>query len=63
VLYSRESQRKLAAHMAQLSEDAEERAAASRMTAAPLSRAITLVAAIGLVVLGFGAVAAFAIVR
>lgn len=63
VLYSRESQRKLAAHLAQLSEDAEERAAASRMTAAPISRAITLVVTIGLVVLGFGAVAAFAIVR
>jgi hypothetical protein len=63
VLYSRESQEKLAAHLAEASEDAEERAAAARMTAAPASRAFTLVVTVGLVVLGFGAVAAFAAFR
>lgn len=63
VLYSRESQRRLAAHLAQLGEDEGERAAASRIAAAPASRAIMLVMAVGLVLLGFGAVAAFSIVR
>jgi len=63
VLHSRDSQAKLAAHLARISEGAEEQAAAARMTATPASRALTLVALVGLVVLGFGAVAAFAIVR
>jgi hypothetical protein len=63
VLYSRESQAKLAAHLAQASEDESDRAAAARMTAAPASRAVTLVMLVGLVLLGFSAVAAFAIVR
>lgn len=63
VLYSRASQAKLAAHLAEASEGAEDRAAASRMTASPASRTFTLVVAVGLVVLAFGAVAAFAIVH
>ena len=63
VLYSRASQAKLAAHLAEAAEDADDRAAAKRMTAAPASRALTLVLLVGLVVLGFGAVAAFAVVR
>ncbi len=63
VLYSRASQAKLAAHLAEVSEDADDRAAAARMTAAPASRAFTLLVLVGLVVLGFGAVAAFAVVR
>jgi hypothetical protein len=63
VLYSRASQAKLAAHLAQASEGTEELAAASRMTASPSTRLFTLVVAVGLVVLAFGAVAAFAIVR
>src|SRR5262249_25833505 len=42
VLYSRASQAKLAAHLAEVAEDAEDRAAAARMTAAPASRAFTL---------------------
>jgi hypothetical protein len=63
VLYSRASQTKLTAHLAALSESPDDTAAAERMTAAPASRALTLVALVGVVVLGFGAVAAFAIVR
>lgn len=63
VLVSRESQAKLAAHLAAASEDADDRAAAARMTVAPASRAITLVALVGIVLLSFGAVAAFAVVR
>ena len=63
VLHSRESQAKLAAHLAEMAEDAEDRAAAKRMTAPASSRAFTLVVLLGLVVLGFGAIAAFTVVR
>lgn len=63
VLYSRESQRRLSAHLEAQIEDLSEREAAARIAAAPGSRAFMLVTAIGLVVLGFGAVAAFAIVK
>lgn len=63
VLYSRASQARLAAHLARASEDADDRAAAARMTASPASRMFTLVTAVGLVVLAFGAIAVFAIVR
>lgn len=63
VLYSRASHAKLAAHLAANAEGDDERAAASRMTASPASRTFTLVVAVGLVLLAFGAVAVFAIVR
>ena len=63
VLHSRASQARLAAHLAEASEDAEDRTAAARMTASPLDRMFTLVVAVGLVLLAFGAIAAFTIVR
>ena len=63
VLYSRAAQAQLAAHLARAAEDDGDRAAASRMVASPASRAISLVVAVGLIVLAFGAVAAFSIVR
>ncbi|MEZ4310168.1 MAG: hypothetical protein R3F14_19170 [Polyangiaceae bacterium] len=46
-----------------MSEGADEKAAAARMTASAASRTVTLVVAVGLVLLAFGAVAAFAIVH
>ncbi|MBK8256505.1 MAG: hypothetical protein IPK82_28030 [Polyangiaceae bacterium] len=63
VLHSRAMQAALSAHLARASETAEDAAAASKMTASAATRAFTLVAAVGLVLLAFGAVAAFAMVR
>ncbi len=69
VLYSRASQQQLAAHFAAASEEgdaaeqAASRAATFRMMDSKLHRAATLVVAVGLVLLAFLAVAAFAIVR
>lgn len=63
ILHSRESQARLAAHLARASEDADDRAAAERMTPPAASRAFTLVVFVGIVVLGFAAIAAFTVVR
>ena len=53
------------AHLAKVAEegDGEDRAATARIAASPASRAFSLVVALGLIVLAFGAVAVFAIVR
>lgn len=65
LLHSRASQAQLAAHLARVAEEGEgeDRAATARIAESPASRAFSLVVAIGLIVLAFGAVAAFAIVR
>ncbi len=64
LLHSRASQAQLAAHLAKVAEEGEDAAAATaRIAQSPASRAFSLVVAVGLIVLAFGAVAAFAIVR
>ena len=63
LLYSRASQAQLAAHLARVAEEGDDPAATARIAASPGSRAFSLVVALGLLVLAFGAVAAFALVR
>lgn len=63
VLHGRASEARLAAHLAAASEDDADRAAAARIAGSAASRAFTLVVAVGLVVLAFCAIAAFAIVH
>lgn len=63
VLHSRASQAALAAHLASVSEDDADRAAAARITGSRAGRAFKLAVAIGLVLLAFGSVAAFTLVR
>jgi hypothetical protein len=63
LLHSRASQAQLAAHLAKVAAEGEDAAATARIAQSPASRAFSLVVALGLIVLAFGAVAAFAIVR